>query len=83
VLLRAFDKIKPGNALMYYPEANVLVPRAVDPASRTPTFKHVLVRLEPAASLPMGDVAVGESRPAVQEEPLVPARAARDNMRAC
>ena len=31
--------IRPGNALMYYPEANVLVPRAVDPRSKTPAFK--------------------------------------------
>ncbi len=49
VLARAFDKIKPGNALMYYPEANVLVPREVDPRSRTPAFKNVTVRLEPVS----------------------------------
>jgi molybdopterin-dependent oxidoreductase alpha subunit len=52
VLVRAFDRIKPGNALMYYPEANVLVPRAVDPMSRTPAFKSVLVRVSPF-SLPL------------------------------
>ncbi len=46
LLLRSFDKIKPGNALMYYPEANVLVPRAADPKSKTPAFKCVPVRLE-------------------------------------
>ena len=46
ILVRPFDKIKPGNALMYYPEANVLVPRHIDPASRTPAFKNVLVRVE-------------------------------------
>jgi molybdopterin-dependent oxidoreductase alpha subunit len=45
ILVRAFAKIKPGNALMYYPEANVLVPRRVDPASKTPAFKNVLVRV--------------------------------------
>ncbi len=49
VLARSYDKIKPGNVLMYYPEANVLVPRTVDPQSRTPAFKNVLVRMEPAA----------------------------------
>ena len=49
VIARAFDRIKPGNALMYYPEANVLVPRAVDPRSRTPAFKNVAVRLEPVS----------------------------------
>jgi anaerobic selenocysteine-containing dehydrogenase len=37
-----FPAIKPGNALMYYPEANVLVARTADPASRTPAFKGVV-----------------------------------------
>jgi hypothetical protein len=41
----AFPAIKPGNAAMYYPEANVLVGRAVDPQSKTPTFKSVVVRV--------------------------------------
>ena len=41
-----FERIKAGNALMYYPEANVLVPRGVDPQSKTPAFKNVLVRIE-------------------------------------
>ena len=31
---------------MYFPEATVLVPRAVDPASKTPAFKSVLVRVK-------------------------------------
>lgn len=42
ILVRACD-IKPGNAAMYFPEANVLVPTTVDPASKTPAFKSVLV----------------------------------------
>jgi len=46
ILVRDFDQIKPGNALMYYPEANVLVSRRVDPASKTPAFKSVLIRIE-------------------------------------
>lgn len=45
-LVRAFD-IRPGNAAMYYPEANVLVPRDVDPRSKTPAFKAVLIKVEP------------------------------------
>lgn len=45
VLLRPFD-IRAGNALMYFPEANVLVPRAVDGLSRTPAFKKVLVSVK-------------------------------------
>jgi len=40
ILVRPFD-IRAGNAAMYYPEANVLVPRDADPESRTPAFKHV------------------------------------------
>jgi anaerobic selenocysteine-containing dehydrogenase len=32
---------------MYYPEANVLVPRHADPQSKTPAFKCVLVKIEP------------------------------------
>ncbi len=47
-LARAFEEIKPGNALMYYPEANVLVPRTLDPQSKTPAFKAVVVTVAPA-----------------------------------
>lgn len=38
--------IRAGNLAVYYPEANVLVPRQVDPKSRTPVFKSVGVRIE-------------------------------------
>lgn len=51
ILARSFPEIRAGNALMYYPEANVLVPRQADPLSRTPTFKSVLITLE--TSLPV------------------------------
>lgn len=47
-----FPDIKPGNALMYYPEANVLVSRALDPKSKTPAFKGVVVTLE--TGVPVG-----------------------------
>jgi molybdopterin-dependent oxidoreductase alpha subunit len=47
-----FDKIRPGNAAMYYPEANVLVPRTADPRSKTPTFKCIPVTLVPAEIKP-------------------------------
>lgn len=43
-LARAFA-IREGNALMYYPEANVLVPFVADPRSRTPPYKAVPVTL--------------------------------------
>ncbi|MGI9014581.1 MAG: molybdopterin dinucleotide binding domain-containing protein [Phycisphaerales bacterium] len=45
ILAREFD-IPPGNAAMYYPEANVLVPRQIDGRSRTPAFKNIAVRVE-------------------------------------
>ena len=42
----AFPALKPGNAAMYYPECNVLVSRALDPQSKTPAFKCVVVRIK-------------------------------------
>lgn len=50
ILVRELD-IRPGNAAMYYPEANVLVPQTVDAESRTPAFKSVGVRVEKVRSL--------------------------------
>lgn len=47
VVVRAFADIRPGNAFMYYPEANVLVSRSLDPSSKTPAFKCVLAEVEP------------------------------------
>lgn len=49
VLVRAFS-IREGNAAMYYPEANVLVPATADSKSRTPAFKNVPVWVEPLPS---------------------------------
>ena len=37
--------IKLGNLMMYYPEANILVPKILDKRSRTPAFKSVLVEV--------------------------------------
>jgi anaerobic selenocysteine-containing dehydrogenase len=45
----AFADLPPGNLAMYYPEANVLVPRRVDPDSGTPAFKSVVARIEAAS----------------------------------
>ncbi|MCO8123736.1 FdhF/YdeP family oxidoreductase [Stieleria sp. TO1_6] len=45
ILARSFDSIRCGNALMYYPEANVLVARHADPQSKTPAFKGVVIQL--------------------------------------
>jgi molybdopterin-dependent oxidoreductase alpha subunit len=41
-----FPNIKPGNAAMYCPEANILVPRTLDPRSKTPAFKSIGVYIE-------------------------------------
>ncbi len=46
ILVRSYPEIRAGNAMMYYPEANVLVSRTIDPQSRTPAFKCTLVTLE-------------------------------------
>ncbi|MFG0282809.1 MAG: FdhF/YdeP family oxidoreductase [Phycisphaerales bacterium JB039] len=51
-LARPFD-IPAGNAAMYYPEANLIVPQRVDEASRTPSFKNVAVRVRKAQRLPV------------------------------
>ena len=49
LLVREYD-VRAGNVLMYYPEANVLVPNSVDPLSKTPGFKStkVTIRAEQA-----------------------------------
>ena len=50
----AIVDIRAGNLAMYYPEANVLVPRRLDRRSGTPAFKSVRARIQPAASVPGG-----------------------------
>jgi molybdopterin-dependent oxidoreductase alpha subunit len=47
-LARPFD-VRQGNALMYCPEANVLIPHSVDAQSRTPAFKNIPITIEPEA----------------------------------
>jgi len=44
ILVREAD-IRDGNAAMYYPEVNVIVPRVFDDESKTPSFKNVVVRV--------------------------------------
>ena len=46
IMIRSYPSIRSGNALMYYPEANVLVPRKLDPLSKTPVFKGVVVTID-------------------------------------
>jgi molybdopterin-dependent oxidoreductase alpha subunit len=44
-----------GNLATYYPEANVLVPiRSVAERSNTPTYKSIVVSLQPSAALKLG-----------------------------
>jgi molybdopterin-dependent oxidoreductase alpha subunit len=42
----AIAELPPGNLAMYYPEANVLVPRRLDPLARTPAFKSVAATVQ-------------------------------------
>jgi hypothetical protein len=46
VYVSAFPEIRPGSVAMYYPESNILVPKAADPLSRTPAYKSVSVTVE-------------------------------------
>jgi anaerobic selenocysteine-containing dehydrogenase len=43
----ALVDIRAGSIAMYYPEANVLVPRRLDARSKTPAFKSVAARVRP------------------------------------
>ncbi len=42
-----FAPLPAGNAAMYYPEANVLIPRIADAASGTPVFKSTTATITP------------------------------------
>lgn len=42
--VQAFD-LPPGNLLAYFPEANVLTEKTLDPRSKTPNFKSIPVRI--------------------------------------
>ena len=45
VTVAAYPEIRQGCVAMYYPESNVLIPKEVDPLSRTPSYKRVAVRI--------------------------------------
>jgi anaerobic selenocysteine-containing dehydrogenase len=57
IRVREYD-IRAGNALMYFPESNVLVPRRTDASSKTPAFKSVLIT-----------VTASEQQPARESQP--------------
>lgn len=44
-VLISITDISTGSLAMYYPEANVLVPRKLDPRSKTPAFKSVEAKI--------------------------------------
>lgn len=44
-VLATSGDLPPGNLAMYYPEANILVPRELDPQSHTPAFKSIRARV--------------------------------------
>ena len=73
-LVSAYPGIRPGCVAMYYPESNVLVPKAADPLSRTPAYKRIAVTVatdEPAAATPR------------LEPELIGAGTPRDKMNQC
>jgi anaerobic selenocysteine-containing dehydrogenase len=73
-IVSAFDQIRPGCVAMYYPESNVLVPKAADPLSRTPAYKSIAVSIA-------ADVAAPTLVRPVPE--LVAAGTPRDKMNQC
>jgi molybdopterin-dependent oxidoreductase alpha subunit len=92
VSVHAFPDIRAGNVAMYYPEANALVSRTVDPLSRTPAFKCVLVTVEaiPAPQqLPVtrrAPAASGTGHGDNEElvvQPAAGVKSSRDQMRSC
>jgi len=94
ILVRAFPAIRAGNSLMYYPEANMLVPRVVDPASRTPAFKNVPITVVPmparqgdgsrGASMNSAVVPIAGTNGQSADPPLAAAgHSTRDSMKAC
>jgi molybdopterin-dependent oxidoreductase alpha subunit len=75
VLVREID-IRAGNAAMYYPEANVLIPRQADPRSRTPAFKSAVITIEP-------DPRAMDESPAPAREPQPAGAVPRRGLKAC
>jgi len=73
-IVAAYDQIRPGCVAMYYPESNVLVPKAADPLSRTPAYKSV------AVTIAADDAVASPIR--IQPE-LVAAGTPRDKMNQC
>jgi molybdopterin-dependent oxidoreductase alpha subunit len=73
-IVAAFDQIRAGSVAMYYPESNVLVPKAADPLSRTPAYKSI------AVTVAADDPVVSPAKPRPE---LVGAGTPRDAMNQC
>jgi anaerobic selenocysteine-containing dehydrogenase len=69
VRVRPFN-VRAGCALMYYPEANALVSTAVDPRSKTPSYKSAVVRLTPSSSPVAGSVPLTISLKPAERTPM-------------
>jgi molybdopterin-dependent oxidoreductase alpha subunit len=76
VTISAYPEIRQGCVAMYYPESNILVPKGVDPLSRTPSYKRVAVTIRS-----------DESRPPSEDSPenisMVGAGTPREKMNQC
>ncbi|MGD9648362.1 MAG: molybdopterin dinucleotide binding domain-containing protein, partial [Pirellulales bacterium] len=87
IIVRPYPAIRAGNALMYYPEANVLVPRVVDPASRTPAFKNVPIAVLPSSTSGSGTnsgrVGTTTDRNSESPPPAAADHSTRGTMKAC
>jgi anaerobic selenocysteine-containing dehydrogenase len=76
VTISAYPEIRQGCVAMYYPESNILVPKGVDPLSRTLSYKRVAVTIRS-----------DESRPSSEDSPenisMVGAGTPREKMNQC
>jgi molybdopterin-dependent oxidoreductase alpha subunit len=79
VRVRRLD-IAAGNAAMYYPEANVLVPRRSDPRSGTPPFKHTHIAIEVEVMSGSHQLSAVSDQ---EREGGAASRASRRSMKAC
>ena len=76
VTISAYPEIRQGCVAMYYPESNVLVPKGVDPLSRTPSYKRVAVKI-------VKDESLGQADNSPKNIPTVRVGTPREKMNQC
>ena len=76
VTISAYPEIRQGCVAMYYPESNVLVPKGVDPLSRTPSYKRVAVTI-------VSDESLRPSEDSSKDIPTVGVGTPREKMNQC